>query len=155
RDPFEPLVAPREEPTAAPAPEAAPTSAPGDTAVPTAAIAPETTEAGSAPAPAPARPSAPPPGASEEQAAAPPAGPKTVVAERPGSDARIDGVEVTLVDVFAGADGKPRVLVAVDGVGYEAGVGGSIAERFPVTAIDGPCARLRGSAGDTTLCRAE
>lgn len=110
---------------------------PGDPSAPTAPGAPTAPTAPRDPTAPPADPTAP-----RDPGAPPP-------------DAEVGATRVRLVDVFVDDNGAQKVLVTVNGSGYEVAAGEQFADRFRVLDISPPCATFLFGDSRFVLCMGE
>lgn len=73
----------------------------------------------------------------------------------PPPSATVGATTVRLVDVFTDAAGTEKILVTVNGTGYEVAEGETFAQRFRVLDIAGDCATLLFGDSRFTLCKGE
>lgn len=74
---------------------------------------------------------------------------------KPDADAQVGSTAVRLVDVFTGDDGDARVLVTVNGTGYEVGQGQDFAERLRLLDVKDRCATFLFGDNRFVLCEGE
>jgi hypothetical protein len=81
----------------------------------------------------------------------------TVAGATPGAPAgaQVGATSIRLIDVFTDDGGQEKVLVQVNGTGYEVGEGDTFAQRFRVLDISGRCATFLFGDNRFTLCRGE
>jgi hypothetical protein len=73
----------------------------------------------------------------------------------PGGSAQVGGTTVQLVDVFTDDDGVEKVLVEVNGTGYQVAEGESFAGSFRLLDISGSCATFLFGDSRFVLCEGE